>query len=82
MPQNKFFLEWVPDQRLRVTNSGAILQNGGTPTGQRQIVSLGESFSKHDRVYTGFELPGCYCAYSKGDQIHICPLQRRRVCCF
>ena len=78
-PQNKVLPERIPGQRLRVTDNGAILQNGGTLSGRRQIMPLGESFSKHDQVCTGFELSGCYCTgYSKGDQLHICPLQSRR----
>ena len=55
-PQNKVLPERIPGQRLRVTDNGAILQNGGTLSGRRQIMSLGESFNKHDQVCIGFEL--------------------------
>jgi len=55
-PQNKVLPERIPGQRLRVTDNGAILQNGGTLSGRRQIMSLGESFNKHDQVCTDFEL--------------------------
>ena len=68
--QNNVLLECSPDQQLRVTDKGAILLNGGTLSGRRQIMSLVESFIKHDQVCTDFELRGCYCVYSKGDQIH------------
>jgi hypothetical protein len=59
-PQNKVLPERIPGQRLRVTDNGAILQNGGTLSGRRQGLSLGESFSTHDQVCDGFELSGCY----------------------
>ncbi|XP_069672375.1 uncharacterized protein [Periplaneta americana] len=52
-PQNKVLPERIPGQRLRVTDNGAILQNGGTISGRRQTISLGEQYSKHDKSPPG-----------------------------
>ncbi|KAJ9599231.1 hypothetical protein L9F63_010315, partial [Diploptera punctata] len=48
-PQNKVLPERIPGQRLRVTDNGAILQNGGTISGRRQTISLAlqDVFKKH-----------------------------------
>jgi hypothetical protein len=79
-PQNKVLPERIPGQRLRVTDNGAILQNGGTLSGRRQIISLGERFGKHDQVCTGFVMPTCYyTAYSRGDKYVLPPMQSKRV---
>jgi hypothetical protein len=53
-PQNKVLPERIPGQRLRVTDNGAILQNGGTISGRRQTISLGENVSRHDQVCDDF----------------------------
>jgi hypothetical protein len=53
-PQNKVLPERIPGQRLRVTDNGAILQNGGTISGRRQTISLGENVSRHDQVCVGY----------------------------
>jgi len=58
-PQNKVLPERIPGQRLRVTDNGAILHNGGTISGRRQTISIGENLREHGRqVHIGSESEG------------------------
>jgi hypothetical protein len=85
-PQNKVLPERIPGQRLRVTDNGAILHNGGTISGRRQTISIGENLREHGRqVHIGSESEGFRHALAlccpKASGMHwLCAVRKLQAC--